>query len=438
MSFKSLKAAPFMATMMLCAAAAMPSFGAKPYDAEVEYLDAGTTSGKTMYINTGLQPANNMGALVRFMPKQNSADSVMFGSKSSNDKNWYFGGSAKYYLAWNSNPAANTRPTLSPNSIYDVSFNYLNDRNRRIVGVGNDTDYSLAINEAWAGSGTLYPIWLFTFNNKGSPYGNGGYYRIYSARFTQNDGIVMDLIPVRKDGVGYMFDKVTGTLLTNTKPSGAPDFVYGNDVADESYIEGTIMLTADANWTSRGILHLDSTAVIDLNGHSLTIDGAFGNGTITDSSGGATLRLPEGAPFSATTSGSLTVLRSDKPYDAQVEYLEAPSNNKGKVPYIDTGLYPGDNKGAHVRIMPLRKNTDSTVCGVQSHYSGRDYFKWYFGCAASTVGVYLAWDTATPDAKTWPAYDTGTRQDIYCNHQNDRNRRPTGADDETNNSHADE
>ena len=432
MSFKVLKIAPFMATMMLCAAAAMPSFGAKPYDAEVEYLDAGTTSGKTMYINTGLQPANNMGALVRFMPKQNSADSVMFGSKSSNDKNWYFGGSAKYYLAWNSNPAANTRPTLSPNSIYDVSFNYLNDRNRRIVGVGNDTDYSLAINEAWAGSGTLYPIWLFTFNNKGSPYGNGGYYRIYSARFTQNDGIVMDLIPVRKDGVGYMFDKVTGTLLTNTKPSGAPDFVYGNDVADESYIEGTIMLTADANWTSRGILHLDSTAVIDLNGHSLTIDGAFGNGTITDSSGGATLRLPDGAPFSATTSGSLTVLRSDKPYDAQVEYLEAPSNNKGKVPYIDTGLYPGDNKGAHVRIMPLRKNTDSTVCGVQSHYSGRDYFKWYFGCAASTVGVYLAWDTATPDAKTWPAYDTGKRYDIYFNYLNDRNRSFTGVDDETN------
>ena len=171
----------FAAIAAICTATA---FAAKPYDAEVEYLDANATSGKTMYINTGLQPGNNMGALVRFMPKQNSNDSVAFGAKSSNDKTWYFGGKAKYYLSWNSNPADNTRPTLSPNSVYDVYLNYLNNRNRRIAGVGNNTDYSLAIADAWAGSGTIYPIWLFTFNNKGAPYGNGGYYRIWSARFT--------------------------------------------------------------------------------------------------------------------------------------------------------------------------------------------------------------------------------------------------------------
>ncbi len=98
----------------------------------------------------------------------------------------------------------------------------------------------------------------------------------------------MDLIPVRKDGVGYMYDKVSGTLIEQQRLSDtAPVFALGGDVAGESYIAGTITLDADADWTARGMLHFESDAVIDLNGHSLTIVGAFGDGTITDSSSGA-------------------------------------------------------------------------------------------------------------------------------------------------------
>ena len=45
------------------------SFGAKPYDAEIEYLDANATSGATSYFDTGVLPADDVGALVRFSPK---------------------------------------------------------------------------------------------------------------------------------------------------------------------------------------------------------------------------------------------------------------------------------------------------------------------------------------------------------------------------------
>lgn len=419
MSFKTLKTAPFVA-MMMCVVAAMPSFGVKPYDAVVEYLDAGATSGKTMYINTGLNPSDTMGALVRFMPKQKSIDSVMFGSRASNDKNWYFGGSSTFYLSWNSNPG--NRPTLSPNSVYDVYFNYMNNRNRRIVGVGNNTDYSLAINDAWAGSGTIYPIWLFTFNNKGSPSSNGSYYRIYSAQFTDGNQVVMDLIPVIKDGVGYMYDTVGERLLDNISVAGAPAFVCGRSIIDES-----VTLDSDADWTNLGQLLISSGVTIDLNGHALRIVGADGEGTITNTSGNpVVLRVTApssvATPVTVTTSGNITIFRSRKLYDAQVEYLEAPLSGS-KVPYIDTGLKPADDMGVLLRVAPLRNSDDTTVCGALStvKVNNRDVdWRWYMGFIKKTDG-YLSWGTGNPGTRF--SYTGTTIYDILFNHFNSRNRR---------------
>lgn len=42
-----------------------------------------------------------------------------------------------------------------------------------------------------------------------------------------NDSKVYDLIAVRKNGVGYMYDKVSQTLFGN---DGTGDFTYGNDI----------------------------------------------------------------------------------------------------------------------------------------------------------------------------------------------------------------
>ena len=40
-------------------------------------------------------------------------------------------------------------------------------------------------------------------------------------------GTRMHLIPVRKNGLGYMYDKVSGTMFGN---SGTGDFILGNDI----------------------------------------------------------------------------------------------------------------------------------------------------------------------------------------------------------------
>ena len=425
--------------LAVAAGATRPSFAAKPYDAVVEYLEApnsATTAGsENPYITTSLMPADDLGARFRFMSLVNG-DFPLFGQQTSAGKNWYFGGSSRgYYFSWVST-ISDFRPPVT-NSTLDVYFNHLNSRVMRLAGVDGSTvtlggqtqsEVSRSINTAWSSTGTLYPIWIFNFNQKGSPYGNGGHYRVFSAQFTKGSEVVMDLIPVRKDGVGYLYDKVSGELLGNSNATATVSFTYGDDIDDDPYIEGSVTLDADADWTSRGILHLDSSAVIDLNGHTLRIVGAFGDGTITDNSAGdpgllrVTAESSVATPVTVATSGNMTVLRSAKPYDAELEYLEAPieSNN---APYIDTGLYPGDDMGALIRFTPLR-TADSTLCGVQTTSNN----KWYFGGSSK---FYLSWMT-TPASGDRPDVSVGSTYDVYFNHLNDRKRRLVGVGNDRN------
>ena len=67
-----------------------------------------------------------------------------------------------------------------------------------------------------------YNMYLFSRNFEGEaqPCANA---RIYG--FTISDR--MDLIPVRVGNVGYMFDRVSGTLFGN---DGTGDFIVGADV----------------------------------------------------------------------------------------------------------------------------------------------------------------------------------------------------------------
>lgn len=52
----------------------------------------------------------------------------------------------------------------------------------------------------------------------------------YSAKIYSGSTLVRDFIPVRKNGVGYLWDKVTEQLFGNANDSGA--FSYGSDVSE--------------------------------------------------------------------------------------------------------------------------------------------------------------------------------------------------------------
>ena len=54
--------------------------------------------------------------------------------------------------------------------------------------------------------------------------------KLYSFKMlNQNNVLLIDLIPVRKNGIGYMYDRVSGQLFGN---SGTGQFILGNDIND--------------------------------------------------------------------------------------------------------------------------------------------------------------------------------------------------------------
>jgi hypothetical protein len=70
-----------------------------------------------------------------------------------------------------------------------------------------------------------YGVCLFGLNNAGSVIVST---TKIGATYISNGTITLDWIPVRKNGVGYMYDKISGELHGNDAGSGA--FTYGNDV----------------------------------------------------------------------------------------------------------------------------------------------------------------------------------------------------------------
>ena len=420
------------------AVAALPSFADVPYDAKVEYLESPMGSdGKNPYIDTGLYPGDDMGAHIRFMPLR-TADSTLCGAQTTGNNKWYFGGSTgssgRFYMSWMTNPPNADRPAIATGGIYEIYFNHLNDRYRKLYKEDGTLVKSLDIGTTtWTnGTGALCTIWLYHFNDCGArPAYYHGNYRIYSAQFTQGDSslgdaaVVMNLIPVIKDGVGYMYDTVNNQLLGKVEGSSSAEFVCGRSI-----IETSKTLEADEDWTHLGQLLISSGVTIDLNGHTLRIVGADGEGTITSSDNPGLLRVTApssvATPVTVTTNGNLTVLRSRKPYDAQVEYLEAPAvvvSGKKQVPYIDTGLKPANDLGVRLRVEPLHESDDTTVCGALSTVKVNNKnvdWRWYMGFINKTNG-YLPWGTGNPTTRF--KYSPNTVYDIIFNHFNNRNRR---------------
>lgn len=412
----------------------------QPYDSRVEYLEAPVNSAGVSYIDTGLYPGDDMGVLLRVNPLRATTDTTVCGVWCNNNGSgfrWYIGfcDGTRGYLSWGTgnpepsdkaNPANNIRFSYSNQKTYDIYFNYLNDRNRRLVEVDGGYTYNLPITLQWPDAAATNTVYLFGLNRNGTGGAQSGNARIYSAKFTKGAEIVMDLVPVRKDGVGYFYDRKSGRLLGKTGTSNTPAFTCGADI---HAVSGAVTLDADADWSNDGTVWLDDDGVLDLNGHTLTVAKVAGTGKITDTTTGEPGKLSFTVADNATkldsvsVTGNLKVVK-DLPYDAQVEYLEAVDATPGvyphRVSYIDTGLYPGNDVGVRLCVMPLHETRESTVCGVRSDYNGSQ-FKWYMGFIDGTRG-YLAWDYPGYPGTRFK-YSANKQYDIYFNYLNDRNRK---------------
>lgn len=190
----------------------------------VEYLQ----SKGSQYINTGyILKANDKVEVTVSMQGSGSYNGVFGARKNDYEHNAYalfgrFGSSNKFVYTRTGNERQGN--TISTNVIYDVTTD----------GATCTIKQNGTLVQTLTNTGTIEdcvnPCGLFVLNTYNGADGFNkdtyGYMKIYSFKITDsNDNVVMDLIPVREGTTGYMYDKVTGNLMTNYGT-----FIYGEDI----------------------------------------------------------------------------------------------------------------------------------------------------------------------------------------------------------------
>ena len=113
--------------------------------------------------------------------------------------NWGFGTAG----GANSNISATTRMTA------DITFG---------ANIITGTVNNVYIERNSTSSAGYYSISITEYAFKGN---------VYSCQFYDGNSIICDLVPVRVEQVGYMYDRVSGELFGN---AGTGDFVLGPDI----------------------------------------------------------------------------------------------------------------------------------------------------------------------------------------------------------------
>lgn len=184
-----------------------------PYDAEVQYLE---TNG-TQYINTGVY-INTSNFEIGYTVAGNKGQ---FGYVHQNVVNgaWvivsndyaYFGTfeNRVNIASWVSSTETTVKYTQSGVTVNGRNFS----KNLALTGTDNLNSYPLVF-FAW-----------YDFYRSGLEWDTNSKFKSF---YLKNNGtLVVDMIAVRKDGVGYMYDRVSGQLFGN---AGTGSFIIGPDV----------------------------------------------------------------------------------------------------------------------------------------------------------------------------------------------------------------
>lgn len=185
-----------------------------PYDAEVEYLEStGTQWIRTPYVYTGLE------------------DEVLFEIDVINTLNqsaFYFIGSSTNYSPRLLQVSNYWRISCDPSGSSNLFTMTIGTRSRVACDLRRSGEITASINEGFPVSAsrqfnTTPGASMDLMSSNGTSIKNGKY---HSFRATIDGLVVVDMIPVRKDGVGYMYDRVSGELFGNL---GTGSFIVGPD-----------------------------------------------------------------------------------------------------------------------------------------------------------------------------------------------------------------
>lgn len=201
----------------------------KPYDAEVEYIEfyKSNKPQKFPYITLNHKITD---ILTEFyidvaITDKSETNYILSNQYDINHRLFRFiyrDDTKGFELKYNS-PAVGQQP--SPWDIKEgainrlhIAWNYIEDLDtgNKADGYQSNTDFT-----------NDYPIRL-----GGSYYSAdfGGYFRLYSLKVLHDGELLYDLIPVRKDKTGYLYNRITGELMGNEREDSEKEFGFGPDI----------------------------------------------------------------------------------------------------------------------------------------------------------------------------------------------------------------
>ena len=226
----------------------------KPYDAEVAWLE----STGTQYIDTGITGGSSSKIELVAASQNNSEYQALVGARNGA----LFSFSIWQYAAVSQSQTPTVRfdyvgsTVVGPNpntgggtwNISGLNTVVKDGRNNYLNGV------QLTSNDE-ATFSCPCPFTLFAINNNGSPI-YPAKCKMYSCKIYESGVLVRDFIPVRKNGAGCLYDKVSGQLFEN---QGTGTLLYGPDVRKLPYDAEVEWLKSDGNqYIDTGLL-ADST-----------------------------------------------------------------------------------------------------------------------------------------------------------------------------------
>lgn len=185
-----------------------------PYDAEIEYLE----SSGTQWIDTLITPTPNIKCQIKFINKSATGDVIFgcFGDSDYDDYRFFNNSCELYFDIPGNNRIISNIYRINMDIIYELELGnyYVKDLTTNEIIVQSEfvDDFGNIENT----------ITLNHYSTDRNSRNKWYYVKIYN-----NNKLILDFIPVRKDGVGYMYDKISNQLFGN---DGSGDFVLGPDI----------------------------------------------------------------------------------------------------------------------------------------------------------------------------------------------------------------
>ena len=213
--------------------------GGEPYDYEAEYLH----SDGNQYFILPIHANSITDAIEMDIRPDSDRSGARFCCSTDDNENTFSVYYASSHLAYYNNGGQRTASATNRSTrVYMERHNFKVDYKNNLITFDFGKTFSKAGGDADV-SQTGYLSLIRKFGTTNAFIG-----RIYSCKFWRNDVLVYDLIPVIKDNVGYMYDKVQRKLYAN---QGTGNFTF----TQKNYVE-TVVPSVQGLYVTNGLIAL--------------------------------------------------------------------------------------------------------------------------------------------------------------------------------------